>query len=295
MPSPKVQARHDALAAKLKKRKLSSTRGRAPLPFSTRGAELVFFRSVRALVNVTRKQFQEALRYYDPQIRREFLAATPEVMRKDDGLTEIKRLMASLKIDVEREWTQAELERIAARQGRSVDEVVKKSVSEQWRRVLGLDPIQADKRLGTYLKQRVAQNVAMIQSIPERHYPTLETGLLNAYQAGRPVAEIASYIDDRFDVMEGNAMTIARTETGKLYADLTEFRQRDLGIEKYTWVTAHDERVSNAHAELETRETEFGSGIYSWADAPTDSDGNTGHPGAIRPNCRCVALPYFGS
>ncbi|QBX99536.1 hypothetical protein E2K80_01340 [Rhodophyticola sp. CCM32] len=61
------------------------------------------------------------------------------------------------------------------------------------------------------------------------------------------------------------------------YAGLiNEIRQRELGIEQYTWETVGDERVRAGHAALDGR-------VFRW-----DSDGE--RPGEA-PNCRCSARP----
>jgi len=49
----------------------------------------------------------------------------------------------------------------------------------------------------------------------------------------------------------------------------------------YTWRTAHDERVRDAHTANEGR-------IFAWNEPPTG-----GHPGHAH-NCRCWAEPYYG-
>ena len=61
------------------------------------------------------------------------------------------------------------------------------------------------------------------------------------------------------------------------YAGLiNEIRQRELGIEQYTWETVGDERVRAGHAARDGR-------VFRW-----DSDDE--HPGEA-PNCRCSARP----
>lgn len=50
----------------------------------------------------------------------------------------------------------------------------------------------------------------------------------------------------------------------------------------YTWRTARDDRVRDAHAALDGQ-------VISWSTPPDE-----GHPG-IAPNCRCWAEPYFGN
>lgn len=82
----------------------------------------------------------------------------------------------------------------------------------------------------------------------------------------------------RGDVLESRAGQIADLDTRSLFSDLNQDRQKELGLEEYTWTTMEDDRVRPEHAELDGR-------TFAW-DAPPEI-GNPGEP----PNCRCQATP----
>lgn len=100
------------------------------------------------------------------------------------------------------------------------------------------------------------------------------------------VDTLAKRIEERLDVSITKAIVIARTETARLNSQISESRHRAAGITEFVWTTSGDERVSDSHAELDGEK-------FSYDDPPTDADGNTGVPGQIRPNCRCVAYPVI--
>ena len=89
-------------------------------------------------------------------------------------------------------------------------------------------------------------------------------------------------IKDIGKTTEKRAIFIARDQSSKLNAALTQARHEDVGITKYTWSTSGDERVRESHAEKDGQ-------VFEYANPPAD----TGHPGHDF-NCRCVQIPYLG-
>lgn len=254
------------------------------MPTSPRLLESKYARTLRKLIRKTREAFKKQLVAEWPAIASEYNRTVPVAMRRDDAITYIARLVGSIKLLVGRDWTQMELEELALSQIDDVNDLVKKSVDNQWKRVLGVNPMLRDEGLKDFLAARAREHAKLITSIPDRQVPSLESGILAAVQRGTRVEELSSFIDDRFKAMEANATTIARTETGKVYADLTEYRSRELGVEKYTWATVGDDRVRPSHAAMDGVE-------LRWDDPPT-VDGELVHPGQAI-NCRCVALPVI--
>lgn len=114
-----------------------------------------------------------------------------------------------------------------------------------------------------------------------------ETGkLVSILEAnpGKPVKAMAKLLAERLDISMRKARLVARTETNKLNSQINTERATAAGLTEFIWTTMGDERVSDEHAEMDGEQYEFRS-------PPTDSAGNTGLPGEIRPNCRCIAYP----
>lgn len=86
---------------------------------------------------------------------------------------------------------------------------------------------------------------------------------------------------DEIERQERNrAALIGRDQVGKLNGRISEYEQRQLGIEEYIWVTAGDERVRASHRALNGHK-------FKWSDPPPE--GNPGYP----IQCRCIADPII--
>jgi SPP1 gp7 family putative phage head morphogenesis protein len=127
-----------------------------------------------------------------------------------------------------------------------------------------------------------AINVNLIKTIPSQYFEKLNQTVLQGVQQGRRSTALIDEIQSIYPVTYNRAKLIARDQTSKTNAAINETRQRDLGVGKYRWITAGDERVRETHAENEDQ-------IFSWDDPPEE----TGHPGHDI-NCRCVAAPIIG-
>ena len=273
--------------ADVQSRKTSGTRTRKrlprpPMPISTRSIERKYAKALKERFQALRREFKEKILSNFENLKQEVNRGTPQALRVDDPYDYISRLIDPLTFQIGRKYTKAELLELALDTGKSVNSVVKRSIDNQWRRVLGINPIQGDAKLLEYLKKRAQENVDLITSIDERYFPEIRNGIVNAIQNGADSDRIADYIDDRFDVMESRSTLIAVDQVGKLTSQFQEYRQRELGVTQYVWTTAGDERVRPSHVKMDGT-------VQSWEDPPT-VDGEKVHPG-IPINCRCIALP----
>jgi SPP1 gp7 family putative phage head morphogenesis protein len=92
-------------------------------------------------------------------------------------------------------------------------------------------------------------------------------------------------LESRLEVSASRAELIARDQTLKLNANVTQWRQTEAGVERYIWTTSNDERVREGHADLDGEE-------FSWDDPPDTGDGERNHPGEDF-QCRCIAYPVI--
>ncbi|NJR75226.1 MAG: minor capsid protein [Scytonema sp. CRU_2_7] len=148
---------------------------------------------------------------------------------------------------------------------------------------LGIDSFQRENFIPATLNSFVAENVALITKMETDYLSDVFTAVHRGVRAGESVRSIAKTIEKRTDVSKSRARFIARDQIGKLNGQLTELRQTNLGIEKYTWRTSEDERVRPSHRAHNGR-------MYSWSDPPS----GTGNPGDDF-QCRCYAEPDFSS
>lgn len=136
-------------------------------------------------------------------------------------------------------------------------------------------------KIGTAMEAATKANVDLITSIPQQFFERIEKAIMENLSSGIRWEDFANVIDHIGDVTEYRAKLIARDQTSKMNSSFNQVRQTDLGINKYQWETAGDERVRDSHAENDGK-------VFSWDDPPEE----TGHPGEDI-QCRCVAIPVF--
>jgi len=147
-------------------------------------------------------------------------------------------------------------------------------------RALGVDirPLLTDAAIQPFLHQRVAENVALIQTIEPRYHADLLRDIIRL-QAETPFdrAALQKMLARNYRSTGYNLRRLTRDQNNKMIGQLTGIRQRELGVEQYIWRTSADERVRPSH--------ESKNGQRFWWDAPPP---DTGHPG-YDIQCRCVA------
>lgn len=121
-------------------------------------------------------------------------------------------------------------------------------------------------------------NVQLIKSIRSQYLDKVQNAVTQAMVSGTLNKDLAAQIKAIGQTTEKRAEFIARDQSSKLNAALTQARHEDLGIKKYMWSTSGDERVRDSHAEKDGQ-------IFEYANPPAD----TGHPGHDF-NCRCVQI-----
>lgn len=159
-------------------------------------------------------------------------------------------------------------------------------------KAIGVDltAIIADEGLGDFLEAQVNKNVALIKSIPDEYFKSIETIVMNGTANGMRWEEMAREIGGVKDIssvngkLQNRIKLIARNETSNINASINKRRQENLSIKEFKWVTSEDERVRDSHARLNGK-------IFSWDDLPT-VDGVKTSPGQPI-NCRCVAVPVI--
>lgn len=150
------------------------------------------------------------------------------------------------------------------------------------------DSIRPDARalrmdsVASRLEEFVSANVAQIKSLGDQPLGQVEKLVLEAFASGKRPETLAKEILKRFEVAKSSARLIARSQLGRLHAQVAMDRQREIGLKQWQWMTVLDEAVRKEHAALHGK-------IYDY-----DPDGRQppflpGHP----PNCRCGASPIF--
>lgn len=146
-----------------------------------------------------------------------------------------------------------------------------------------VDVFVTEPWLADVLKVWEAQNIALITSIPEQALTRMHGKVFAALQRGAVWRDVQKELVAEFGITRNRAELIARDQIGKLNADLTKERQKQIGVKEYRWRGVLDGRERDEHRDREGK-------VFAWDAPPPD-----GHPGQPI-QCRCHAeavLPLF--
>lgn len=161
------------------------------------------------------------------------------------------------------------------------DRVAKKAAAEL-KRVAGITRASqgADADVVAAFRRR---NLGLIRTLEAKQVDELGEVLAVATTEGWPIDRLRRAVEERFEVARSHADLLARDQTLKLNAQISQMRQVSAGITEYVWSTSNDERVREEHAELDGQR-------FSWTDPPESGpNGERWHPGEGF-QCRCVAI-----
>lgn len=247
-------------------------------------AEREYFKAIKAIMKDVYENYQRHFLKDFGHIGGRIQESMPN-FREDSGEREMFQMLKKVKLVTSEKYTQAELEKIIGRNLGSIKKYNEGQSKALFKRVAGVDLWLNDAPLETLMALSTYNNVNLITSLIGETEKKVEKIVFDGFRTGLRHEEIAKSIEDYIDPDSGNvaykAKFIARDQTSKLNAQITQSRQTDLGIKKYIWRTSQDERVRDSHRKKE-------GNVYSWSNPPND----TGHPGEDY-NCRCTAEPYF--
>jgi SPP1 gp7 family putative phage head morphogenesis protein len=170
--------------------------------------------------------------------------------------------------------------------GDEVPERVTDELIRAIRATMGVRPsFYDDDRVRGILNAWKDHNEAFITRMSEDAVQDMMDVASRGVRQGRSTKEVRDELRKRFGVNDRRARTIARTEISQLNAQVTQSRQRELGIDGYIWRTAGDERVRDEHDEMEGVRVE-------WDSPPSLTGGN--HAGESV-NCRCSSSADISS
>jgi len=154
------------------------------------------------------------------------------------------------------------------------------------------------KKMGKLLNEQVTEaetgrvafelmqeQVELIQSIPLDAANRAQKLAFEAATGGRRASEVAEELARSTKVSESKALLIARTETARANAYITQARAGAAGATGYIWRTTMDGAERESHAKMNGK-------FVSYDNPPHLIDGTTGHAGTF-PNCRCFQDPVF--
>lgn len=135
----------------------------------------------------------------------------------------------------------------------------------------------------------ISENVALIKSIPQQYLTDVEGIVMRGFTAGRDLKAISDDLQKRHGVTKRRAALIARDQSNKLTATVTQARRAELGIVEAEWVHSgggKEPRHSHVKAGKERLRFDPSKGALI--------DGEYILPGQLI-NCRCTSrsvLPF---
>jgi len=283
----------DALASKVNWHK---RRGKPYRPFIPpllhprqyeRAYERILMKSLTKLINFQNETLGAALPALIAEGRREL-----DPQRFDTFDDELTAIIDALSVEYFRELSQTEVKRIALLQGIGVSDFNRMQNNKVFQRVLGVDVFNSEPWLEAALNNFASENAALISTLSQRHVNEVRGIVARGVREGLTAEAVREQIRARVGKTTANLKLIARDQVSKLNGKLTELRQREVGIERYTWRTAMDERVrgrpGGRYPTATPSHWDKEGEVYSWDDPPAD----TGHPGADY-QCRCYAEPIL--
>lgn len=213
-------------------------------------------------------------------------SVSPDIHTDASDNSRIKAAIDRAVGQIEKEMPKAELRALAKQVFTRTSGFQKDQLVRQMQDSIGVNPLVRDTDLAEQASAFVSENVQLIQSVPERYFAGVQQKIEDGVSSGRRASEIAKDLEAEYGTAESSALLVANTEVGKLYGQLNQSRQEELGIIEFTWDTVKDGRVRDSHKDLDGQ-------VFSWDDPPLDSNlGEVVIPGQA-PNCRCNAIPVI--
>lgn len=278
----------------LRKRKFKLLRKRPPKPLPPLNAQVVYLKALK-----------EMMAYARELVHTRVLSRLPALLDVTKRLTKDGSVDVSYHVDADPHGkvnrlldraSEVFFERYPAKRlqtiGQKIAELTsahqKEQLLSQVRQTIGIKlETLADTGLRDRIKRFTAENVALIETVPQKYFDDVEKVVLKGMREGARAPEIAADMQEQFEISESRAKLIARDQVLKFNGELNEARQGALGIDRYIWRTVGDNRVRSEHDEREGQ-------IYSWDSPPGDPSDPAagGHPGEAI-NCRCYAEPIL--
>lgn len=157
----------------------------------------------------------------------------------------------------------------------------KAQIDRQLKRQTGIEPLAREQWLGPAVDAFALSNARKIQSIGREHLANVAQLVTEASLKGTAQSVLAKSLQRQFGLTADKARFLARDQTSKFNAALTQTRAEASGSDKYKWRTSQDERVRPSHARLEGK-------IFLFRRPPKVAPNRRCNPGEDY-NCRCTA------
>lgn len=126
------------------------------------------------------------------------------------------------------------------------------------------------------LDRSIDDNVSLIKNVNADTKRRVEQVMFDGFARRRTKREMTRELAKAMGITQRRARNIVTDQMHKLNSQLTQYRNEQMGISAYIWITRRDERVRHAHRLRQGK-------TFRWSKPPFD-----GHPG-YPIMCRCSA------
>jgi SPP1 gp7 family putative phage head morphogenesis protein len=275
---------------------------RVPRQAYPKAIEIEYAKAIRSVLARVRVAFAELLEAM-PALLESARRERGDSVRADAGEGKRARELAeAAQRKVRESLNNKDLDDLAEEFARRTSSFQRVQLNNQTRAVLGADVFVNDAPLRNVVDNFAAENVALIKGAAEQAASDVAAVVTRAVATvanGGTVDDLAKDIEARFGYSEKRAKAIARDQIGKLNGQITASRHKALGVKRFRWRTAGDERVRGApggkypKAEPSHYHLEESGEIFEYDNPPVSGvNGERSLPG-VPIFCRCYPEPVF--
>jgi SPP1 gp7 family putative phage head morphogenesis protein len=138
------------------------------------------------------------------------------------------------------------------------------------------------------VKATVAENVALIKSIPEQYLRKVNSAVMRSITSGNGLQDLVPFMEKQKGITVRHARNMALDQTRKAYNGINKGRMQMAGVESFEWIhSGGSQKPRPDHVEMHGQIFRF--------DNPPVIDKRTGEKGipGQAPNCRCTMRPIL--
>jgi SPP1 gp7 family putative phage head morphogenesis protein len=236
------------------------------------------------------REIAPALQARGVELVSEISALMPSAPRFDAPGDSVTDLFDLVRDDVAREIPEKRIKLLGQDNALRVSEHTRGELDKQIKQVVKIDIFAPDTGVPDHIQAFVAQQVQLIKGLTETTLAQTHSTVLDGLRQGLRAEEITKNLREKVGLSKTKATIIANDQVGKLNGELTQLRQRALGIKRYKWATSRDELVRPGHRALDGT-------VQKWGEPPlvNAKTGKRAHPGFDTHYypCRCSAIPMI--
>ena len=150
--------------------------------------------------------------------------------------------------------------------------------------------------LATVISASVAENVALIKSIPEQYLNAIQGATMRSITTGNGLKDLLPFIQKHKMITKRRAKMISYDQTRKAYSSINRERMTSVGIRKFKWVHSGGSNDPRKY-HMDKWPAGLNGGIFSLEDPPVidQKTGERGIPGQCVncvPGSSNVKIPY---